>query len=85
MHEDIPETIEEVALYSNYGRKMADLSGKFYYDEQEQIRFNCGKHRNELAKDNLDFISWMVNKADFPADTHRIAHDILSTYYSNDF
>lgn len=84
LHEDIPDTIEEVALYSNYGRKMADLSGKFYYDEQEQLRLNFGKYRNELAKDHLDFISWMVNKADFPADTYRIAHDILSMSYNAD-
>lgn len=85
LHEDIPDTIEEVALYSNYGRKMADLSGKFYYDEKGEVRLNFGKHRNELASEHLDFISWMVNKADFPLDTNRIAHDILSTYYSNDF
>ena len=83
-HDDIPKTIEEIALYSNYSRKMADLSGKFYYDEQGEVRLNFGKYRNELAKDQISFIDWMANKASFPADTNRIAHDILNDYYSQD-
>ena len=63
---------------------MADLSGKFYYDEQGEVRLNFGKYRNELAKDQISFIDWMANKASFPADTNRIAHDILNDYYSQD-
>jgi len=77
-HSDLPQDIEALAKYSNYGRKIADLSGRFYYDENDLLRFNFGKHKDEVAQDQISFLEWMVYKADFPRDTCEIALDILS-------
>jgi len=77
---DLPDTIEELARYTNYGKRVADLSGKFVYDEQDQLRYNFGKHRGELVSDHLDFAAWMYRKADFPTDTNAILADLLGLY-----
>ncbi|RIV19747.1 3'-5' exonuclease [Fibrisoma montanum] len=74
---DLPTTIEDLAVYTNHGCRVADLSGKFYYDADGGLRFNFGKHRGELAKEHLDFCYWMYYKADFPSDTNSILYDLL--------
>lgn len=79
--EGFPQTLEELALYTNYGNKMADLSGKFVYNSEGVLLLNFGKYRGNPAADHIDFISWMVNKADFPADTTAIAARVMEAYY----
>lgn len=74
---DLPQTVEELAIYTNHGCKVADLSGKFYYDQEKVLRFNFGKWRGEPAREHLDFVSWMYNKADFPTDTNQICRRLL--------
>jgi DNA polymerase-3 subunit epsilon len=79
--EGFPKTPDELALYTNYGNKIADLSGKFVYNKEGELLLNFGKHRGNPAKDHIDFISWMVNKADFPTDTTAIASQVLDEYF----
>ncbi len=67
----------EIALFSNFGRKIVDLAGKFAYNEQNQIVFNFGKHKGILANRNKPYLEWMLTKGDFTADTKRIAKQIL--------
>lgn len=79
--EGFPQTIEELALYTNYGKPVADISGKFSYNDDGEIILNFGTKKGELAKDNISYLDWMVNKANFPADTNRIASQVLEEYY----
>ena len=81
--EGFPQTIEELALYTNYGKPVADISGKFSYNDDGAIILNFGTKKGELAKDNISYLDWMVNKANFPADTNRIASQVLEEFYMN--
>lgn len=79
--DDVPKTVDELHIYSNYDSEMLDLHGKFKYDvDGETILLNFGKHRGEPAKDHLDFLEWMVTRADFTPDVNRIANQILEEY-----
>lgn len=76
-YDDLPEDIEAFSIYTNHGSRVADLSGKFVYDTDGQLRYNFGKYRGERVYDHLDFAYWMYYKADFPADTNRILAEVL--------
>ncbi|MBO0947347.1 3'-5' exonuclease [Fibrella forsythiae] len=78
---DLPETIEELAIYTNYGRKVADISGKFYYDNDGVVRYGFGKYKDQPALDYPDFLEWMLHRANFPADTNKIVADLLNYPY----
>ena len=73
---DLPKTVDELALYSNYGKPLLDLSGKFSLDENNKIIFNFGPYKGMPADDHHDFVEWMLMK-DFPEDTLRICKLIL--------
>jgi DNA polymerase-3 subunit epsilon len=81
-YEDLPESIEELALYSNYGNKLLDLSGKFKYNSEGVIVFNFGEYRNEPAKEHPDYLDWMWGK-NFPADTNSILQDLFAEIESS--
>lgn len=80
-YENLPNTIEELAVFSNYGKKMLDLSGKFVYNETGDIILNFGPKRGEKAIDNIDFLMWMRSK-DFAPDTDAICEKIISESYN---
>ncbi len=73
---DVPHTIEELAKYSNYDKSIADLSGKFKVNEFGEIVFGFGKHRDKLAREEKDYLRWMLG-ADFAPDTKAIARKVL--------
>lgn len=75
-YEDLPTNIDELALYSNYDKKQADISGKFVYNEKDELIINFGQHRGKRAIDELGFIDWMSNK-DFSRDTLKFVYDLL--------
>lgn len=74
---ELPKTIEELAVFSNYGNKILDLSGKFTYNESGDIIFNFGPKRGEKASDHVDFLYWMISK-DFAPDTLKICSDLIN-------
>lgn len=80
---DLPTTVDELALYSNFGKKMLDVSGKFSEDADGDIILNFGPNRGKKAKDNIGFLEWMLSK-NFPPDTLKIAASIIHAD-ENDF
>jgi len=82
---ELPKTLEELAIYSNFDRRILDLSGKFCEDADGNILLNFGKYRGEKALDHLDFIEWMLYKADFPADTNKVCEQLLQEAYGGPF
>lgn len=75
---ELPKTIDELHLYSNYDKPLLDLHGKFTLsDDGETILLNFGKHRGDPGSEHLDFLNWMVTRADFTPDVNKIAHKIL--------
>lgn len=79
-YEDLPTNLDELALLSNYDQPILDLAGKFSTNKEGEIILNFGKYRNKLAKDHIDFLDWMVNRASFPRDTVEIAISIMAPY-----
>ncbi len=70
-------TPEELALKSNFDKKMADLNNFFSIDVDNDYVFNFGKYRGEKANLHLDFVEWMAYK-DFPSDTLKICDKLLN-------
>jgi DNA polymerase-3 subunit epsilon len=79
---ELPNDIKSLALYSNYGKPHCDIVGrKFAIDDDGDYIFKFGnKHRNEKAKNNLDYVQWMTkqNNPPFANDTLEICFKILN-------
>jgi len=80
--EGFPQTIDDLALYTNFGNKMADLSGKFVYNKEGVLLLNFGKHKGNPASQHIDFLEWMISK-DFPSDTYALAVQVIDDYYQS--
>lgn len=80
--DNFPKNVSDLALYTNYGNKIADLSGKFVFNDKGDLLLNFGKHKGEKAIDQIGFIDWMINKASFPPDTVAMAEAIYTQFYS---
>jgi DNA polymerase-3 subunit epsilon len=78
-YEDIPTDIDELAVYSNFGKKRLGISGHFTYNDSDEIVFNFGKYKDEPITRHLDYLEWM-HRSDFPADTKKIIRSILNNY-----
>jgi len=77
-YDDLPTDMQELEVYSNFGKKRLDLAGAFVYaDDGETILFNIGKNKGQKA-DDYGFLRWMVFTADFPADTKKIATELMN-------
>lgn len=76
-YNDLPVTVNELAIFSNNGKSVVDLSGNFYMDEVGHIRFNMGKHKDKRADVELEYLNWMLYKSDFPHDTRVVCARIL--------
>lgn len=75
MYDDLPKDIKELSLYSNYGKEIVDISGKFVKDEQGDYVFNFGSHKGKKAKTEKKYLEWMLKPSSkFSADTKRIAN-----------
>jgi DNA polymerase-3 subunit epsilon len=81
--EEFPQTVEDLALYMNYGKRMADIAGKFSINDEGNYVLEFGKHKGELAQDHIDFLEWMIGpKATFNRDTCDIALQIINESYA---
>ena len=74
---ELPYSVPELALYSNYDKPVIDLAGKFTTDENGVILLNFGKSKGQPAHKNIDFLQWML-KGNFSNDTLKIARRIIS-------
>lgn len=77
---DIPKTINELALYSNYDNEILDLGGKFKYNSEKKIVFTFGKYKDKLISKNIDYLKWMVN-SDFANDTKNFIKKYIENRY----
>ena len=72
-YQDLPRDVRPLAMKSNYGRGVVDVSGNFYFDEQGEECLAIGKHKGEkvwkVRKEDPKYLDWMIWKADFPHDT----------------
>lgn len=78
-YEDLPVVPEELALYSNYNKRVLDLAGKFVYNDKDEIVFSFGKHKDKKAAYEIDYLQWILKPtSDFTTDTKNIARRLLN-------
>lgn len=78
MYPDLPKEKDDLALYTNYGNGIVDISGKFIKNPDGIVLFNFGPNtKGKPANSDPGFLQWMVNKGTFMPDTVRIAIQIL--------
>ena len=77
MYDDLPTSASEIAKYSNYGKPLLDLAGKFTYNDDGVVIFNFGKNVGQPATNHIDYLQWMINKGNFSEDTKRIAIGLI--------
>jgi DNA polymerase III subunit epsilon len=74
-YEDLPKTIPELSLFSNFGKKRLDMANKFVLAEDgKTVIINFGKSKGYPAQNDKGFLQWMLSK-DFPPDTLKIAEE----------
>ncbi|GAB3948396.1 3'-5' exonuclease [Spirosoma harenae] len=83
-YSDLPDSVDQLALFTNYNCKVADISGKFVYNADGVLLLNFGKYKGNPAKEHLDFVHWMYYKADFAPDTNAICEQLLGGGGIND-
>lgn len=74
-YEDLPLTMPELALLSNYDMPRLDISGRFSLDKDGDYVYNFGKSKGTKIKEDQGFLNWMFTK-DFNEDTMRVARKI---------
>ena len=78
MYPDLPETMEDLQKFCNNGKQLLDVSGRFTYDDDGEIVFAFGKYSGQKAKQNLDYVKWMLFKAaTFNPDTEAVCRKLL--------
>jgi DNA polymerase-3 subunit epsilon len=78
LYEDIGKMDrDQVALYCNYDKPRADLSGNFTIDAEGDYVLTFGKNKGIKAKNCKDYLNWMLT-SDFMPDTKQIIHSIIN-------
>jgi DNA polymerase-3 subunit epsilon len=75
-YEDLPQTMKELALYSNYDQPIIDVEGKFTVDKDGDAVFNFGKWKDHKARTQPNFVEWML-RGDFTEDVKAVCRKIL--------
>ena len=75
---ELPLTVDELDIYCNYDKKRADLGGKFYYDEEGNLKFGVGRDwKDKVVEPNsTGFLRWMMTK-DFSSSTKLFAQKLI--------
>lgn len=82
VHTELPLYMRDLQLMLNNGMPMADLSGKFYYNEDQQPAFKIGKHKGktipEVQQTDPSYFNWFLS-SDFPKDSKVFLQTLLNT------
>lgn len=76
LYEEVPKDFDELHLFCNYDKEIADLNGCFEVDENGEFVLTFGKHKGQLAKNCKSYLQWMLG-SDFGNDTKLIIQQIL--------
>lgn len=85
VHNEIPKTVKEIALYANNDKPILDLSGFFAYNDDMKIIFGTGKHFGEMVslENHRSYLQWMVERGNFGQQTREIALKFLNNQITN--
>lgn len=84
-YDDLGETVEGLAKFSNIGRNL-DLASRIVLDDNDEPIFNFGKHKGKKVKDVLrkepSFFDWIM-QGDFPKNTKDVLIQLKYKYQQN--
>lgn len=76
-YEDLKEMdAADLGFYCNYDQMRCDISGNFEFDKDGDHVFAFGKHKGQKAKNQPDYLRWMMGQ-NFLPDTKNIIKSIL--------
>lgn len=87
-HSELPDDVSGLSEFCAQGRQRLDLTGKFSKDADGDYIFNFGKHKGEkITEKNLNYLTWMIDKANFHWDTtewaQKIYNEISGNFYKD--
>lgn len=69
-HPELPESLEELELFSNNDKPVTEISGTFSLDDNNQLIFAKGKHEGKtiewVANNDSGYINWMSRATNPP-------------------
>ena len=68
--------LDELELYSNYGKQRADLGGKLYYNDNNELCFNFGKCKDKTVESEVVYATWTLRQ-DFPSDFKMLVRNAI--------
>lgn len=79
-HTDLPDTVEGLEQYTML-QPIVDPSGRFIYNEQQEIAFNFGKYKGQTLRQvfgyDPGYYSWIVS-GDFPLYAKRLCKQVMA-------
>lgn len=83
VYPELPKNIADLALFLNDGKPRLDLARKFKYNDEGQIVFTFGKHKDKTIEQvreiDFSYFSWFIEKTDFPKDSKNFLSNLLTT------
>lgn len=77
-YDDLGNNLSEIAAFSTFStNRIADITGKLIYNENNELLFNFGMHNGARVIDNPDYARWMLGR-DFPDDTKELLRTVLN-------
>lgn len=73
------KSISDFARSDSKGNKFIDFGGVFYRKDNEYY-LAIGKYKNNLAKNHLSYLEWIVNKSDMQQNTKVVASSLLDFF-----
>lgn len=70
-------TTEQLALFSNYDRKMADPAGKLFVNDKGEVCFATRNNFGVPVAEDFGYARWMCEK-DFPESTKEVLRRIMN-------
>ena len=84
-YEDLPNNVNDLSDFSSRNNS-ADVAGFLVYNENNQVCFSFGKHKNKPVEEILEkepgYFGWLLN-ADFPLYTKKILSSIRLSKFNN--
>ncbi len=81
---DLPTDQDSLALYTNYGNGVVDISGKFVRNPDGVVLYNFGpKTKGNPVASDPSFLHWMISKGTFMPDTMAAAHELYEGLFNN--
>lgn len=81
VYPDLPETVEELAEFSKFGKRL-DWAGKFTSDDNGVPHYNFGKYKGRPVSDDPTYLQWMMG-ANFTHDTKMWCARFLEQWRQN--